>query len=144
MKTSNYKFYLNPHEAYAFTKCPKCNQKTKVRKYFLLIHYQESKKDSPQLISLNKSCKFCPYCELIIAKKAEVEPFLQQIIDRPNSSFKPNACFILGILDKKDGNRIRREEDLKPAEVLKLAQRFKDVWDFEIRPAGWYFDNEDK
>lgn len=141
LKKSNYKFYLNPHEASAFTKCPKCDQKTKVRKYCLMIHYQEDKKDPPQLLSLNKTGKFCPYCELIIAKKAEIETILQKTLQQLNRDFKPDAYFIFGTLDKKNWKRIH-EEGLNPAEVLKLTQRFKDVWDFEVRPAGWYFDEE--
>ena len=36
-KTRHY-FFLNPYEDYAFTKCPKCDEKTKVRKFPLAIH----------------------------------------------------------------------------------------------------------
>jgi hypothetical protein len=141
MKKSDYKFYLNPNEKYAFTKCPKCDQKTKVRKYCLMIHYQEGKKSTPQLLSLNKTCKFCPFCELIITKKPEIESVLKRTLHQLNKDFKPDAYFIFGTLDKKNWKRIH-EEGLSSTEVLKLAQRFKDVWDFEIRPAGWYSDEE--
>ena len=88
MKKSKYYFYLNPHDAYKWTKCPKCDNKTKVRKYCLMIHYEEKTVNFNQLISLNKSCKFCPYCELIIGQKSEIETYLNQII--PNFGFRFN------------------------------------------------------
>ena len=47
-KTRHY-FFLNPYEDCAFTKCPKCDQATKVRKFPLAIHI-----DPNQLFFLNK------------------------------------------------------------------------------------------
>lgn len=37
IKTRHY-FFLNPYEDCAFTRCPKCNNKTKIRKFPLVIH----------------------------------------------------------------------------------------------------------
>ena len=35
-----HRFFLNPYEDMAFTKCPKCEAKTKVRKFPLVIHIE--------------------------------------------------------------------------------------------------------
>ena len=52
-KTRHY-FFLNPYEDCAFTKCPKCNNSTKVRKFPLVIHIEPL-----QFLVLNKNCKYC-------------------------------------------------------------------------------------
>ena len=49
-------FFLNPYPDQRFTRCPKCEGKTKLRKLPLLIHLQPI-----NLMALNKSCRYCPY-----------------------------------------------------------------------------------
>lgn len=138
---SKYYFYLNPHDEYAWTKCPKCDNSTKVRKYCLMIHYEEKSQNYRQLFSLNKTCKFCPYCELIIGKKSEIESLLQQILTQLGKGFNPEHYFVFGTMDRKDWKKGQKEH-LHPGKVLNLAYRFKDIWDFKIRPAGWYREDE--
>lgn len=141
MKKPKYYFYLNPHDEYAWTKCPKCDNKTKVRKYCLVIHYEEKSQHYHQLFSLNKTCKFCPYCTLIIAKKSEIEELLQQILSQLGRSFNPENYFIFGTMERKDWKKGQKEA-VNPGKALDAAYPFKDMWDFEIRPAGWYRDDE--
>ena len=50
-KDARHYFFLNPYDDAAFTRCPNCEEKTKIRKYCLLIHI-----DPKHLLSLNKSC----------------------------------------------------------------------------------------
>lgn len=38
-----HRFFLNPYDDFAFTKCPKCDQKTAVRKFPLVIHIEPAK-----------------------------------------------------------------------------------------------------
>ena len=57
-------FFLNPYEDAAFTRCPKCETKTLIRKFPLVVHIEPQ-----QLFILNKKCRFCPRCDLIIARK---------------------------------------------------------------------------
>ena len=66
-----HKFFLNPYSDCAFTKCPKCETKTKVRKFPLVIHIEPQ-----QIFLLNKQCKYCPNCDLIIVKKQEIESLM--------------------------------------------------------------------
>lgn len=141
MKRTRYNFYLNPHDFYKWTKCPKCDNKTKVKKICLVIHYQEKSINYHQLLSLNKSCKYCSSCDLLIGQKPDLDPLLAQQISQTKPSLKFNAdnSFVMGTMDRKDWVR-GQKETLLPQQVLELMYHFKDVWDFEIQPAGWYFD----
>jgi hypothetical protein len=141
MQKPRYFFYLNPHQQYAWTKCPKCDNKTKVRKYYLMIHYGEKARQYNQMFSLGKTCKFCPYCELIIANKWEVEDLLAQMLGQLGKKFDPKNYFIFGTTDRVDWKTGMREATA-PGKALEQAYPFRNVWDFEIRPAGWYFDGE--
>ena len=71
-----YKFFFNTYHDCAFTKCPKCDTKTKVRKYPLVIGIDVEPK---QVLLFNKKCKYCASCDLIIAKKQELEFMIPQL-----------------------------------------------------------------
>lgn len=139
-----YRFFLNPYRNMAFTKCPKCEGKTKVRKFCLMIHCGPPKPrpgQRIQLLSLNKSCKFCPYCELIIAKKAELEEVLQPMFSQMGIPFSAENYFVMGTMSREDWKQ-NQKEPLEIKEAIKRIAVFRDVWDFEVRPAGWYFEDE--
>src|SRR5215218_7671086 len=66
-----YRFFLNPYTDARFTTCPQCGEKTRVRKLPLVIHI-----DPMQLVALNKTCRYCPRCDLLIAHQDELEAWL--------------------------------------------------------------------
>jgi hypothetical protein len=68
---NRYYFFVNPYNDAAFSKCPKCEDPTKVRKFALAIHIEPQ-----QLVFINKKCRYCTNCELIIAKKSELESLM--------------------------------------------------------------------
>jgi hypothetical protein len=63
-----YRFFLNPYADVRFTTCPQCGGKTRVRKLPLVIHV-----DPVQPVALNKTCRYCPSCDLLIAHRDELE-----------------------------------------------------------------------
>lgn len=134
MKRRRYYFYLNPHDEYKWTKCPKCEQKTKVRKHCLMVHYKESFLGTKHLISLNKTCKFCTSCELIIVQKSEIENYIKYFLIQFEVEFKPTNYLVFGTLDK-----VLWEQNLSLSKVLSSIYRFKNTWDFDIQRAGWYY-----
>ncbi|MCH2046404.1 MAG: hypothetical protein MK212_19980 [Saprospiraceae bacterium] len=142
MQTEKYNFYLNPHEMYKWTKCPKCDAKTKLRKFCLLINYGGLKLKNSQLFILNKSCKYCPSCDLIIAHQCEIESNMQEMVNRLGRTYSPNNCDVLGTIDRAVWRKGKKGK-MSPKDALAQASLFKDIWDFEIRPAGWYFDSDD-
>ncbi|WP_242056219.1 hypothetical protein [Nostoc flagelliforme] len=95
-----------------------------------------------QLFLLNKQCKYCPNCDLIIAKKQEIEPLMAATFVQTNPQIVGNNYVVMGTVDKKDW----KEGDkslLSPSEMVGRIYVFKDVWNFEVIPAGWY-PNEEK
>lgn len=134
--SKRHKFFLNPYQDCAFTKCPKCETKTKIRKIPLVIHIEPQ-----QLFLLNKQCKYCPSCDLIITKQQEIESLLAISFRKSPSEFSKNDYLVMGTLDRKDwveGNKGR----LPPQKIIESMYVFKDVWSFEVIPAGWYPTDE--
>jgi hypothetical protein len=125
-------FFPNPYQDCAFTKCPKCENKTKVRKIPLVIHIEPN-----QLFLLNKQCKYCPYCDLIIAKNSEIESLMSAGLRKINPEIIGNDYVVMGTLDRKawkEGDR----GILSPSEIIERIYVFKDVLNFKVIPAGWY------
>ena len=127
-------FFLNPYSDMAFTRCPKCEEKTKIRKYCLLIHIEPR-----GLFSLNKSCRYCPECDLIIVKQAELEGFLAAICEQHAPALVGHEYFVYGTMDRKDW-KLGQLGKLNEQEAIERAYPFKNVWEFEVRPAGWYLE----
>lgn len=123
-----YYFFLNPYQDVRFTSCPKCGGKTKVRKFPLVIHI-----DGPMLLSLNKTCRFCPYCDLLIAHQNELEGELVAVFQERNPEMIGNDYLVLGTVDRPVWQRGTRG-DLTPQEMLDNLHDFKDYWKFEPGP----------
>lgn len=131
-----HKFFLNPYEDCAFTKCPKCETKTKIRKIPLVIHIEPH-----QFFLLKKQCRYCPNCDLIITKKQEIESLLAMSFSQSHPELIGNEYLVMGTLDRQDW-REGNKGTLAPEKIIEQMYVFKDVWDFEVIPAGWYPANE--
>ncbi len=93
---TRYYLFLNPYLDAAFTRCPQCNRKTKVRMFCLLIQIEPR-----QLVSFNKSCRFCTACEIVIVKKAELEAYLARICEmRGRPEIIGNEYLVVGTIDR--------------------------------------------
>jgi hypothetical protein len=126
-------FFLNPYRDAAFTRCPKCERPTKLRKFPLAIHIEPR-----QLFILNKTCRYCERCELIIVKKSEVESLMAAGFERQRPEIIGNKYLVFGVLERKDWLQSKRGH-LSDAEVLERALVFKDVWNFKL-VGGWMPD----
>jgi hypothetical protein len=123
-----YNFFLNPYQDIRYTSCPKCVGKTKLRKLPLVIHIEGS-----IFLSLNKTCRFCPYCELLIAHRDELESLLVAICSERDPTVIGNDYLVLGTVDRpvwQQGNR----GSLTPQEMLENLHDFKHYWQFEPSP----------
>ena len=129
MKRRHY-FFLNPYEDCAFTKCPQCNAKTKVRKFPLVIHI-----DPQQLFLMNKMCKYCVDCDLIITKQSEVEHLLTERFLEVDPGIIGNDYIVMGTLDKKDWRNRDKDAD-DPAKTIRKMYVFQNHLNFELVPAG--------
>src|SRR4030043_250135 len=90
-------FFLNPYEDAAFTRCPKCNANTKIRKFPLVIHI-----DPQQLLLLNKKCRYCIKCDLIIARKSELESLIVTCFEQPMPEIIGNNYLVMGVAERRD------------------------------------------
>jgi hypothetical protein len=126
-----YAFALNPHADTKFTKCPRCETKTNLRKLSLVIHLEGF-----GLVLLGKTCRLCVKCETLIAHKAELDALLSTVV----KTSKPEYI-VLGTVDRRTYRR-----GLAGAAFLDDVRGhtadFKSYWNVEVTPAGWYPKNE--
>lgn len=86
--------------------------------------------------SLNKTCRYCPSCDLIIAKKAELEQLLCAICEKNLPHIIGNTYTVFGTMDRKDW-RCGLNQPFNPKEGMDRAYVFKGVLDFEPAHYGW-------
>src|SRR3989339_1620383 len=87
-------FFLNPYQDRTFTRCPKCETKTKIRKFCLMIHIKPL-----HILSLNTTTNYCPYCSLIIVKKEKLEQLLCAICEQKFPKIIGNDYFVHGTME---------------------------------------------
>ena len=122
-------FFLNPYEDAAFTKCPKCQKRTMLHNFPLVIHIEPE-----QLLFLNKTCRYCPACDLIIVKKSEVESLMAACCEERNPEIIGNDYLVIGVADRRDW-REGKKATMPQSEVIDRVYIFKDVLHFEpVRP----------
>jgi len=129
-------FFLSPYQDQAFTKCPKCDSKTKTRKFPLVIHI-----DPREFFLLNKQCRYCTRCDLIIARKSELESLMATAFEKLNPQIIGNDYLVMGVAERSDWQESKRGK-ISEGETIERMLVFKDVWNFEVIPAGWYRDDE--
>ena len=123
-----YYFFLNPYQDVRFTSCPKCDGKTKLRKLPLVIYIEGS-----ITLSLNKTCRFCPYCDLLIAHQDDLESLLVAMFEERAPEMIGNDYLVLGTVDRPVWQRGNRG-DLTVPEMLENLHDFKDYWQFKPAP----------
>ena len=126
-----YAFILNPHADTKFTKCPRCETKTNLRKLSLVIHLE-----SFGLVLLGKTCRLCLRCETLIAHKAELDKLLSAVVNVSRPEY-----IVLGTVDRRT-HRLGLAGSASLDDVREHTSDFKSYWSVEITPGGWYPKNE--
>ena len=129
---TKHNFLLSPYQDAAFTRCPKCERKTKLRKFPLVIHIEPR-----QLFVLNKKCKYCEKCDLIMVKQIEVEELLAANMENVKPELIGNKYVVFGTVESKDWKESTRRQTYS-SEFIDKVYVFKNVWNVEIIPGGWY------
>jgi hypothetical protein len=132
-QSPQYCFFLNPYEDMRFTKCPQCDNKMHQRKLPLLIHI-----DPTYLLSLNKTCRYCPHCDLLIAHQNDVEHFLASYFMQQKPEVVGNDYLVVGTLDKTMWMR-GTQQQMSMHETLDALHDFKEVVTFKVT-GGWMRD----
>jgi SEC-C motif len=120
-------FILNPYPEEPFASCPTCDGLTEQRKFPLVIHV-----DPRNPVAINKTCCYCPRCDLIIARKDELEAQLAVLFEEHNPALIGNDYMVLGTLDNDDWER-GRQTPLTIPEMLEKLYIFQEV--FQTEPA---------
>jgi hypothetical protein len=128
-----YNFFLNPYTDVRFTtSCPGCSGKTKQRKLPLAIHV-----DGWGMVILNKTCRFCPYCDLLIAHQNEIEAQLAHVLPQVAPHALRNNYLIMGTIERKDWRR-GLTDPLSSKEMIEALHDFKDHLHFKPAPLWTY------
>lgn len=126
-----YRFFLNPYEDMRFTRCPQCENMTKLRKLPLVIYI-----DPIQPLALNNTCRYCPYCDLLIAHQDELEGLLAAIFTVHKPEVVGNDYLVIGTIDRPDWKR-GTQNQLSVKELLEVLHDFKEEVTFKIVRGGW-------
>src|SRR5213080_4577179 len=104
-QTPRYRFFLNPYKDVRFSSCQQCGNKTRQRKLPLFIHI-----DPKQPLLLNKTCRYCRHCDLLIAHQDDLEDVIARVCTVFNPEIVGNKYLVVGTLDRSDWKRIDRNE----------------------------------
>jgi hypothetical protein len=127
---SRYTFFLNPYTDARFTKCPRCEGKVGQKKLPLVIHI-----DDGGMMVLNKTCRYCPACDLLIAHKDEIEALLTSCFQRAAPEVVGNDYLVVGTVDRADWRR-GTEGNVTPRNMIEVLHDFKDVVQLKF-VGGW-------
>lgn len=127
-------FWLNTYREMAFTRCPKCEGKTMVRKKRLAIDVLNK-----TLLLANVTNKYCTGCDLIITGQDKIEKILSQLTCFDNKTVQPDDYFIFGTIGRTNYNKYMNK-GLSLPDSIKYINPFIDKLHLKIRPAGWYKD----
>ena len=132
MQQPRHYFWLNPYREMAFTRCPKCERKTMVRKKRFAIDVLNK-----TILLANVTNKYCTGCDLIITGREKIEKILGQLTYFDNKTIQPDDYFIFGTIEKTNYNKSMKQ-GLYSSDCIKLVNPFIDKLHFKIRSAGWH------
>lgn len=125
-------FFLNPHTDARFTRCPQCDAQTKLRKKPLLIFIQLK-----QPVSLNKTCRYCPKCDLLIAHKDELDQLLEAMCLQYWPNLVGQDYVVVGTIERKTW----KEGKATMANIFESLHDFKRHLEFEPTRYMWVQDD---
>ena len=126
-----YSFILNPYEDLRLSKCPKCDQPTRLRKFVLVIYVDRF----GGLMALGKTSRFCPRCDLIVVHQDELEHELTIAFESRNPDVIGNDYLVLGTMDRMVWRK--NLKDGVSGDVLDHVVDFKEYLDLRYDPGGW-------
>jgi hypothetical protein len=126
-----YRFILNPHQETRFSTCPNCGGKTAIRKVPLFIHVEPA-----YPTTINKHCRYCPKCDILIAHQDELEKMLILTYEKRNPEIIGNKYLVLGTLDPFSWRR-REKDPILMENIQAHVHDFKAYLEVEYIPPHW-------
>lgn len=127
-----YSFVLNPHTRERFTKCPRCEAATRIRKLPLVVHLECP--GEPRLVLLNKTCRLCVMCETLIVNRVELESVM--IATGLSAMVNPQNYVVLGTIDRRTWRRGLSGDAALP-DIREHMADFKKYFRVDVVPAHW-------
>lgn len=87
------------------------------------------------MLVLNKACRYCLHCDLLIAHRDDLEDLMARLFARQNPRVLGNDYIVVGTVDRAAW-RQGRAQPMEPQEMLKYLSEFKRVVQFELT-GGW-------
>ena len=131
-------FVLNPYTDVRFTRCPMCEERTRLRKFALFIHV-----DPMHPVVLGKTCRYCPDCDLLIVHQDELETQLVALFKELDPDLIGNDYLVIGTVERQAWRKGMKEPQSIP-HMLEHLHDFKEVRTIKYHPAGWYRAGEDE
>lgn len=128
-------FFLNPHTDARFTRCPKCDAATKLRKKPLMIFITPV-----QPVSLNKTCRYCTNCDLLIVHQDELDQLIHQMCLQQFPHLLGEDYLVVGTVERKAWKE-GYQGKATVADIFKTLHDFKRHLEFE--PARYVWVKED-
>jgi hypothetical protein len=125
-----YRFFLNPYRDARFSTCPQCSNKMGQRKLPLFIHI-----DPNQPLLLNKTCRYCSHCDLLIAHRDELDHLIMSVFPIFDPETVSNQYLVIGTVDRADWKRIDQHK-LSVQATIEALHDFKEVVIFKPM-SGW-------
>ena len=126
-----YRFILNPHADLRCSTCPECDGKTLVRKVPLVVTVLPD-----QMATINKHCRYCPQCDILIAHQDELERMLVLSFEKRAPELIGNKYLVLGTLEPAVWRK-RDKEDVLIANLPDSVHDFIERLELEYIPAHW-------
>jgi hypothetical protein len=99
-------------------------------KISFLIHFGDL-----NLVTFGLTSRYCSKCEFIILHKKDVdEEFLYRF------GKVADDLFVIGTVDRKTWKKGLEGNPPNFQEIVENLADFKEVLDYEMQPAGWYFE----
>jgi hypothetical protein len=108
--------------------CPQCSNKMGQRKLPLFIHIRPI-----QTLLLNKTCRYCSHCDLLIAHRDELDNLITKTFPVLDPDTISNQYLVVGAVDRTDWKRIEQNK-LSVQETIEALHDFREVVIF--KPAG--------
>jgi Flp pilus assembly protein TadD len=123
-----YDFFLNTYQDTRFTICPRCRIKTRPRKFSLVVNVNPR-----HTIILEKICRFCYACGLLIVHQDQLEQQLVTQFLAINPEAIGNDYQVIGTLDRAEWNQ-GKQDPLSVERVIAYLHDFKEVVTFQRVP----------
>jgi len=120
-----YDLFLNVYQDARFFTCPRCEIRTQSRKFTLVITLNPN-----YTAILDKTCRFCQICNLLIVHQDELEDLLARHFEKVNPEVVGKDYLVMGTLDRTEWNK-GKQGPLSFELVKEYLHDFEEVVTFE-------------